>query len=81
MTTGFFANVATTFAIFMTKRMVWWPIPVVSLIAGPYFHEQFYQIHNKKFFDMCNVGEEFLLGSRRNEVLRQCNKILNCEDF
>ena len=39
------------------------------------------QKHSKKLFDMCNVGEEFYLGRKRNEVLRKCNQILDVEDF
>jgi hypothetical protein len=39
------------------------------------------QKHNKKIFDMCNVGEEFHFGNKRNEVLRECNRILDTEDF
>lgn len=30
---------------------------------------------------MCNVGEEFHLGVKRNEVLAICNRILDREDF
>jgi len=32
-------------------------------------------------FDMCNLGEEFYLGRKRNEVLTECNTILDVEDF
>ena len=32
-------------------------------------------------FDMCNVGEQYFLGKKRNEVLRECNQIQNREDF
>lgn len=39
------------------------------------------QKHSKKLFDMCNLGEEYYLGQKRNEVLRACNKILDVEDF
>ena len=39
------------------------------------------QKHNKKIFDMCNIGEEFHLGLKRNEILRECNRILDREDF
>jgi hypothetical protein len=30
---------------------------------------------------MCNIGEEYYLGRKRNEVLRKCNEILDREDF
>ena len=39
------------------------------------------QKHNKKLFDMCNLGEEFHLGAKRNEILQECNRILEREDF
>ena len=30
---------------------------------------------------MCNVGEEYYLGRDRNKVLRECNRLLDTEDF
>lgn len=45
------------------------------------FSPSLLQKHNKKLFDMCNLGEEFHFGSKRNEVLRECNRILDREDF
>jgi len=30
---------------------------------------------------MCNLGEEFHLGAKRLEVLKECNRILDREDF
>jgi|JI9StandDraft_1071089.scaffolds.fasta_scaffold33450_4 hypothetical protein len=39
------------------------------------------QKHNKKIFDMCNIGEDYHLGCKRNEVLKECNRILDREDF
>lgn len=30
---------------------------------------------------MCNLGEEYHLGNKRNTVLRECNRILDREDF
>lgn len=30
---------------------------------------------------MCNLGEDFYLGQKRNEILANCNKILNRDDF
>lgn len=39
------------------------------------------QKHNKKIFDMCNIGEDYHLGTKRNEVLKECNRILDREDF
>ena len=30
---------------------------------------------------MCNLGEEYHLGFKRNEILRECNSILDREDF
>jgi len=39
------------------------------------------QKHNKKLFDMCNLGDDFHLGTKRNEILQECNRILDREDF
>lgn len=61
--------------------MVWWPI--LAAIPATYFYVTplLLQKHSKKLFDMCNVGEEFYLGRKRNEILRKCNQILDVEDF
>ena len=55
-----------------------------SLICLPvfyYYYQQNRVIFNKRFFDMCNVGEEFDLGRQRNVVLRECNRLQDVEDF
>jgi len=79
---SFFAgNLATTAGIFMTKRMVYMPFPVAFGVSWLYWSPKFFKVHNKKFFDMCNVGSQYHLGSARNEVLKECNEILDCEDF
>ena len=36
---------------------------------------------NKKFFDMCNIGEQYELGHARNVVLTKVNLLLDREDF
>ena len=38
-------------------------------------------VYNKRFFDMCNVGEQYELGRERNKILRICNEIQGVEDF
>lgn len=67
--------------MFLKKRFVIWPLVATMPIGYWYFSNRFFTRHNKKLFDMCNVGEEFYLGAQRNEVLRQCNKIQDREDF
>jgi hypothetical protein len=37
--------------------------------------------HSKKLFDMCNIGEEYYLGRKRNDTLKLCNELLDREDF
>lgn len=32
-------------------------------------------------FVLCNLGEGYYLGQKRNEVFREYNSILNVEDF
>ena len=79
---GFFiANIVWTQRIYANKRMVVWPLLMVFPLATVYFRNHFHFKHNKRLFDMCNVGEEYDLGKARNEVLRACNLILNVEDF
>lgn len=58
-----FGNVCWTAGIFLTKRMVWWPLLVGSVAGFLYCQPLYFQIHNKKFFDMCNVGEQYYLGT------------------
>ena len=64
----------------MNKGMVWWPF---FLTVPSYYAVTplFFQKHNKKLFDMCNVGPHYHLGVKRDEVLRDCNRILDREDF
>jgi len=51
------ANVTLIWRIAMVKKFVWWPFPVVTTLGYWYWKPVFLQMHNKKFFDMCNVGE------------------------
>ena len=74
------ANAVLSYSIWRAKRMVWWPL-LVSVPAFFYFRHFEVKKHSKKLFDMCNVGEEYYLGQKRNEVLRRCNEILDTEDF
>ena len=79
---GFFwGNVATSARMFMLKRFVIWPLPVVGAAVAWYVQPRLLQKHSKKLFDMCNVGEQYYLGKKRNEVLGECNRILDREDF
>jgi len=72
---------AFSLGIFLKKRMTFWPFFVVEGLASVYYYPRFFLLHNKKFFDMCNVGEEYYLGAQRNQVLRKCNELLDREDF
>lgn len=76
-----FGNLAWSAAIFAKKRFVLWPLPLVWGIASAYYYPVFFQKHNKKLFDMCNIGVEYKLGNERNKVLEKCNRILDREDF
>ena len=74
------ANIVLSWRIYINKSMVWWPM---TLCFPSYFAIKplLLQKHNKKLFDMCNVGPDFHLGVKREEVLRECNRILDREDF
>ena len=74
------ANLVLTWRIFINKRMVFWPAAVIPLAYYAYV-PIFLQKHSKKLFDMCNLGEDFYLGTKRHQVLLQCNQILDVEDF
>lgn len=74
-------NVLLSWRIFVTKGMVWWPLVIAAPATYFYITPLLLQKHSKKLFDMCNVGEEFYLGRKRNEILRKCNQILDTEDF
>lgn len=53
----------------------------VGLLTFLYRHQDLFVFHNKKFFDMCNLGVQYEVGYERNEVLKQCNELLDREDF
>lgn len=78
---GACATVFLMWRMYASKKMVWWPLPVVGTLGYFYFQPLFMQKVNKRLFDQCNVGEEYYLGKKRNEVLRECNAILDVEDF
>ena len=73
--------VACMARMFMLKRFVWWPFVPVGMLTYFYRSKQLFVLHNKKLFDMCNVGEQYELGYARNVVLRRCNALLDREDF
>ena len=58
----FFGNLAMASRMYMLKKFVFWPLPAVGLLAFLYLEPVFLQKHNKKLFDMCNVGEQYYLG-------------------
>ena len=67
--------------MYMVKKFVMWPFLPVALSTYLYRQRQLFVFHNKKFFDMCNVGEQYELGFARNVVLKNCNALLDREDF
>ena len=66
---------------FQVKKFVMWPFFPVALATYLYRENALFIYYNKKFLDMCNVGEQYELGFARNVVLRKCNKLLDKEDF
>ena len=73
--------VACMVRMYMVKKFVMWPY--LPVLVGTYLYrsKQLFVKHNKKFFDMCNVGKQYELGYARNVVLRKCNTLLDREDF
>merc|ERR1711937_1072996 len=58
--------------MYMLKKFVWWPFVPMGLAVYFYRSKQLFVLHNKKLFDMCNVGEQYEIGYARNVVLRRC---------
>lgn len=67
--------------MFMVKKFIWWPFVPVAAATFLYRQRQLFVFHNKKFFDMCNVGEQYEVGFARLAVLKRCNALLDREDF
>jgi hypothetical protein len=67
--------------MFMLKKFVIWPLFAVMPVFYIYRQHDLMIFHNKKFFDMCNVGAQYELGAARIKVLQQCNRLLDREDF
>ena len=65
----------------MLKKFVVWPFVPVFVATYLYRQQDLFLFHNKKYFDMLNVGEQFEMGKERLEVLRKCNELLDREDF
>jgi len=72
---------ASMLRMFMLKKFIWWPFVPVAAFTYVYRSRQLFAFHNKKLFDMCNVGEQYEVGFARNVILRRCNKLLDREDF
>lgn len=75
------ADAACIVRMFMVKKFVCWPFVPVFIATYLYRSRSLFIFHNKKLFDMCNVGEQYELGYARNVVLRKCNQLLDREDF
>ena len=65
----------------MLKKFVFWPFAPVFMLVYVYRVRELFMLHNKKFFDMCNLGEQYEVGFARNTILRECNRLLDVEDF
>ena len=65
----------------MVKKFIMWPFFPVFAATYLYKSKVNLMFFNKKYFDMCNVGEQYELGYARNVVLDKCNLLLDREDF
>jgi len=75
------ADVACIVRMFMLKKFIMWPFVPVFLATYLYRQNDLFFFNNKKLFDMLNVGEQYDMGRERIDVLRNCNKLLDQEDF
>jgi len=65
----------------MRKKAVFFPfIPVFAAVSVMRNHN-LALFFSKKHFDMLNLGEQYEVGRERNKVLRECNRLLDVEDF
>ena len=51
------AHLTCMMRMFMLKKFVIWPFIPVFALTYAYRARSLFILHNKKFFDMCNVGE------------------------
>ena len=72
---------ACMFRMFMVKKAIIWPFVPVAAATYLYRQRQLFVFHNKKFFDMCNVGEQYEVGFARLAVLKRANDLLDRQDF
>ena len=77
----FYGIIAACARQFMVKKFVMWPFFPVAAGVYLYMSKVNFVFFNKKYFDMCNVGEQYELGYARNVVLKKCNLLLDREDF
>jgi hypothetical protein len=79
---GLFAgNAFCVLMMYMRKRFVIFPILFVLPVVAYYRNHDLAVFYSKKHFDMLNLGEQYIVGRERNKVLRECNRILDTEDF
>ena len=74
-------NVLCMARMYMVKKFIIWPFLPAFIATYLYRSRALFIFHNKKLFDMCNVGEQYELGYARNVVLKRCNRLLDREDF
>lgn len=67
--------------MFMAKKAIFWPFAPVFLATYVYRSRQLFVFYNKKYFDMCNVGEQYEVGFARNVLLKRTNELLDRTDF
>lgn len=75
------ADLACIARMAMVKKFIFWPFIPVFVATYLYRSRSLFILHQKKLFDMCNVGEQYELGYARNVVLRRCNSLTDREDF
>lgn len=62
------------------KKIVFWPYafaPVFAILRTP----DLFRNHNRRYFEMLNIGTEYELGAERVRILDECNRIAHRADF
>lgn len=75
---GWSACIVRTFMLKKFNFVLFAPVAFISFLIR---HNDLSNLHAKKYFDMCNLGEQYFIGRERNKVLRKCNELLDTEDF
>ncbi|CAG9310980.1 unnamed protein product [Blepharisma stoltei] len=77
----FVGNALQLLVSWRRKKLVFTPLFMAWPVVYYWQIGKRFSQHNRRFFEMLNVGTEFELGAERNRVLEECNRIARRADF